>query len=372
MKKSDLDNLLHRAVSFSRENDSDAVLFLGQPTDPLPRALLFDKDLPPWARIIWWCLRTYSDNPASASRAPSYENIQEELGIGSRGTVSAAIHSLRVTRWITLLANSDVRRNVYLLHDAPLTFSQAIELDPDYTDRIADALRSSNKHVRQLARRVLDGAMETAESDNPCSELYRLASVPSRHGNPPDGAHVFEWGDFNLRGSPPEQEMDLPLPEEPKPVELDFHELVLGLTPGMERLARIKLEEFPSEQRQALLDDLAVRVLEQADGDNPVRNSLAYIMWTVNRYVQDKDLALDGRGRRLPELLQAMEFRQRSDAEKPLRDELVRLSSNHQGLERMISRSGSADPSMLDQLTQTERRMTEIRKQLEGAGHDVH
>ena len=371
MNKVDFDNMLSRAKSFSRENDSDAVLFLGQPSDPIPRALIQDADLPPWARLLWCNLRSYSDSPDLARAAPTYETIQKEIGIRSRGAVSAAIHSLRVTRWMTLLA-AENRRHVYLLHNAPLTYQQAVELDSDYTDRISEALRSPSKHVRLLAQRVLDGAMATAESDSPCSDLYRLAAVPSRQIQPAGDPNDITWDGFNIRGTAAGSDSEVPPPEESGPIELDFHAKILGLSPDMEKLARTKLDHYPAEYRQALLDDIAVRVIEQSGGGNPVRKPLGYIMWAVNHYIEKDDLALDGRGERLSEILQAGEDRERSEAEKPLREEMLRLSGEREHFRRLISYGEATDPSLLDQLSRTEQRIEELRSQLGGAGNGAY
>ncbi len=372
MNRNDFDNMLDRAKSFSRENDADAVLFLGQPADPIPRALIQDADLSSWARLLWCFLRSYSDSPDSARAAPTYKTIQNDLGIKSRGTVSSAIHSLRVTRWITLMSHSENRRHVYLLHNAPLTFQQAVELDADYTDRIKEALRSPSKHVRKLAQRVLDGAIETADTDSPLTDLFRLAAVPTRQAHQ-SVRNTGGWNLFNMRVNDTEPDIDVPVPEESaEGLDLVFHQGILGLTPSMEKLARIKLEHFPAEHRQALLDDVAVRVLEQRGGDNPVRKPLGYIVWTVNRYLKEGDLALDGRGEQLPRILQNMEARQKSNAEKPLREEMTRLMAERQHIQRLSSYDSNADPDLLDQLGRMNRRIEELQSQLGSRANGAH
>ncbi len=372
MNRNDLDDMLGAAMSFSLENDSDAVLFLGNPTSPIPAALIRDRDLPPWARLVWCNFRQYSDSPAAAGIAPTYETIQADLGISGRGTVSAAIHALRVTRWITLKQVADNRRHVYLIHDAPITFLQAVEINPDYTDHISEAIRSPSKQVRELARLVLDGAMETAESDGPLSELYRLASVPSQHSRGTDGSGSLTWGTFNLRGSGNIPETGAPAAEEAVPVELDFHDELLGFTKSLKSLAEIKIRSLPAEYRQSLLDELAYKVLSRWNTDNPVRTPLAYLNWFVNHYEKKGELPLTGEGERLPQLLESLEARRRSEEQRPLRDEITKLSAELQHFRRLISYSDEPDQHLQESLKKTERRMREVQAQFGGAADVTH
>ena len=186
MVRSDFNSLLEAAQSFSLENDSDAVLFLGHPSDPIPRALILDRDLPPWARLLWCYFRSRSHSPDLAGTAPNYDTIQDELGVKGRGTVAAAVHALRVTRWMTLMPQTaQNRRHIYLLHNAPLTFHQAVELDPEYPNRIAEASRSPSRPIRVLAPGYIDLVRYAAQ---------RLYAPPRLHTDRP-----------GLRGVPIEQ-----------------------------------------------------------------------------------------------------------------------------------------------------------------------
>lgn len=377
MIKSEFNRMLEAARSFSRENDSDTVLFLGHPTDPLPRALLFDKDLPAWARIIWWCLRTYSDSPASVNAAPSYEDLQKLLGIGSRSTVASAIHALRVTRWITLLPETGPnRRSIYLLHTIPPDFHQTVELDPYYLDQIDKATRSSNKTIRILTQRILDGGMLADWSGDANGDLFRLAGHAARKYASAEQGEGAMFSDFLLMRTSREpgqeeggEEDDAP-PAEHVPIELDFHETILGLDPLMEKVARTKLNGLPPEYRQQLLDDLAVRILEGVNGEKqPVDNPLGYISWMVNRYRGEGDLVLTGKGRRLAEIVAQHEQAKRARDEKPLHEELQKLTMELAHLRRTIQRSDTPAEWMHHDLERTERRIEELRSQLPGGAY---
>lgn len=379
MIRDDFRRLLQAAQTFSRDNDSDAVLFLGHPSDPIPRALIVDKDLSLAARIVWCFFRQQSDSPDAAGTAPNYDTIQRELSIGGRGTVAAAVHELRVTRWITLMPQpAHHRRHIYLLHNTPLSFNDAVELDPDYPNRIAEAIKSPSRSVRNLAQRVLDGAMVAAHSNDMNNELFRLAGYgaqdPVTDGSSDDSMLSFFM--FQRSGSDSEPSGD-PMPsEDPGPVELNLHSDIFLLSPAMENLARIKLNFVPAKYRQPMLDELAVRILERKTGDNPVKHPLGYLSWMVNQYRETGELPLTGRGDRLPEIIGQLTRASRAQDEKPIRDEIARLTADVQHFHRTISRLEShghaPDEALIESLDSTEQRLNELKSLIPEGANGPH
>ncbi len=376
MIRNDFRRMLQAAQSFSRKHDSDTVLFLGHPTDPIPRTLIMDKDLSLAARIIWCFFRQQSDSPASPGMAPNYDTIQKELSIGGRGTVAAAVHELRVTRWIILMPQDEHhRRKIYWLPNAPLTFNEAVELDPDYPTRIDEAIRSPSRSVRTLAQRILDGAMASAQSGDLNSELFRLAA----YATPETGTESSVGGTSFSRFLGHRSESDLQdpeshiQPEEPVSLELNFHGGIFGLSPAMEDLARIKLNSVPAEFRQPLLDELAVRVIERDRGSDPVRHPLGYLSWMINQYIEKGDLTLSGRGEKLSEIIEQIDRAKRAEFEKPLRQELERLSAvmahDNRLLSYQESRSSSPDEALVEGIQRTKQRIEELRSQLSGGAN---
>ena len=375
MIRDDFSRLLQAAQSFSTEHNSDTVLFLGHPSDPIPRTLIVDKDLSLAARIVWCFFRQRSDSPDSPGTAPNYDTIQKELSIGGRGTVAAAVHELRVTRWITLIPQpAHHRRKIYWLHNTPLTFNQAVELDPDYPNRIAEAIRSPSRIVRTRAQRILDGAMASAQSGDLNSEVFRLAAyaAPEPGKNDSRGGSLLSPYMFQRSDSGQEDPENHLQPEEPLPAELDFHGGVFGLSPAMEDLARIKLNSVPAEFRQAMLDELAVRVIEREKGNDPVRHPLGYLSWMINQYIHKGDLPLSGRGDKLSEIIEQIGRVERDEFEKPLRQELDRLNAEMEHHKRTLSylesQSKKPDEGLVENIHRTERKIRELRSQLsEGA-----
>lgn len=75
----------------------------------------------------------------------------------SRETVSKALVTLRLTRWLSLGRrvrndlSGQVQGNVYLLHDEPVTPAEALEFDKDYLQLLAQSMQHQTKVIREVA-----------------------------------------------------------------------------------------------------------------------------------------------------------------------------------------------------------------------------
>lgn len=372
----EFDRLIEGAYSFARENNSDAVLFMGQPTDPIPRVLILDRDLPPVARLLWCYFRQRSDSPGAAGIASDYDTIREEMGIGSRSTVADAIHALRVTRWITLLPQpalaGQYSPKIYLLHNAPLTFSQAIDLDPAYTDRIAEALRSPSKRVRELAQRMLDGAIvSSAPGDSSGNELYRLAGFAQSGAEAIPGLWQHVYGRMPQRAETGTEESPGAVSVEiSEGSDLDFHEEIFGLSSLQKKLMKMKIVEVDEEYRQAYLDELAAIVVEREGGSDPIRNPPAYLMKLIELH-RTGNIALSGKGERLEELLrqkrQETERRQQAKDDARMGALMGDLSHIRRLIEYCETGGKQPEPWMLADLERVEKQIRLLGRSRNGA-----
>ncbi|MCY4052184.1 MAG: hypothetical protein OXE41_05055 [Gammaproteobacteria bacterium] len=368
--RSKLDQILINAHSFAQPNLSDAVLFMGQPTDPIPRALIQDRDLPPWARILWCYFRQLSDSPATAGAMANYETISEQLGIGGRGTISDAIHALRITRWVTLIpknwknAKMD-NRNVFLLHNIPITYTQAMELDPKYADLLVETADSPRKKLRDLARRMIGGTTTSTDTESPLHEINRLAGYSIASSEPSSQwLHIYErlpdQDEQSMQYIGPKHEQN----SEMEP--LDFHETILDLSPGQVVLMRNKLMQLEAGYRQAYLDELAVRHLEGKQNNTPLRNASAYLMWQVNEH-NVGNITLTGKGERLQTILQEQEKQiqqaQKAKYVEKLNDLGGRLEHVKRLLEFSAARNKNPEPWMLEDKQNLEQEIRELRQQ---------
>lgn len=358
------DRMLADAHEFAREHNSNAVLFMGNPTDPIPRALIQDRDLTPWARLIWCYFRQQSDSPAKTGAISDYDTIRELLGIGSRSTVADALHALRVTRWITLSAqrSDDSGRHhnckVYLLHSLPPSYAQVMELDPTYAERLDAATRSPSKGIRRLARRMLDGAMLAADAEH-SNNIYQMAA----HG--PHGRSAI-WQSLYHRSPDAAIEESEPMHRASVNGALNFHESLLELSPHKVKLIEVKLRQVEEEYRQAYLDELAVRYLEGIDGGNVLKDPIAYLMWQVNQHLQG-EVTLTGKADRLEALLARQEQKTRDRHQVEISNLGAELAHINRFIEHETTQGKEPEAWMLDEQHQIENEMSKLRREQNGA-----
>lgn len=149
---------------------SDGLVFLGNVHDTVPRALLLDRRLGAVDVLGWQMIRMLC-NADRTTAFPTYDELQPLLrsSIGSqasRGTVARVMAILRLTRWLSLShrarheTNGRVIGNVYVLHDEPVSPSDASTLDPEYFTLVEASLRHSNRAVRDVAETVRAGLIQ--------------------------------------------------------------------------------------------------------------------------------------------------------------------------------------------------------------------
>ncbi|ALM54121.1 STY4528 family pathogenicity island replication protein [Halomonas huangheensis] len=162
----------NNASASAVEDDSlDGLLFMGNPHETVPRALLLDQRLGAVDILGWQTIRLLSNSDRTTA-FPTYDELEPLLRSGagqkaSRKTVARVIAILRLTRWMTLgmkarnTTNGRMIGNVYVLHDEPLAPAESLSLDQDYIEYVIRCMKHSNKAVATVARLVRD---ELAES----------------------------------------------------------------------------------------------------------------------------------------------------------------------------------------------------------------
>lgn len=137
------------------------IIFSGNPHETVPRRLLLDDRLTPLERNTWQVFRLLI-NDDGLTAFPTYDQLRPYLGmqpgkLASRETISKALVTLRITRWLSLgrrVRNDltgQVQGNVYLLHDEPVTPAEAMELDKDYLQLLAQSMEHQTKVIREVA-----------------------------------------------------------------------------------------------------------------------------------------------------------------------------------------------------------------------------
>lgn len=137
------------------------IIFSGNPHETVPRRLLLDDRLSPLERNAWQVFRLLI-NDDGLTAFPTYEQLRPYLGMlpgrpASRETVSKALVTLRLTRWLSLGRrvrndlSGQVQGNVYLLHDEPVTPGEALEFDKDYLQLLVQSMKHQTKAIREVA-----------------------------------------------------------------------------------------------------------------------------------------------------------------------------------------------------------------------------
>ncbi|WCE10140.1 STY4528 family pathogenicity island replication protein [Pseudomonas sp. JBR1] len=178
------------------------IVFSGNPHETVPRRLLLDDRLSPLERNAWQVFRLLM-NGDGVTAFPTYDQLRPYLGNNpgrpaSRETVAKALTVLRLTRWLSLgrrvrdAITGQVQGNIYILHDEPVAYSEAIQLDQDYLSLVANGLEHSNSSIREIAGLTFDEMLVSETQDLPTRvevfrERFRAQGLedPARAAAPP-------------------------------------------------------------------------------------------------------------------------------------------------------------------------------------------
>lgn len=157
-------------------------LFSGQSHEVVPRRLLLDNRLTPLERNAWQVFRLMLHGQGVVT--PRYEDLQPYLSSvpygasASRETIARVLTMLRLTRWLSLVSrgrdqvSGRLQGSLYVLHDEPLTYIEAMELDQDYLELVGHCLSHNTKAVRIVAQYIQEEIRQDTHID--------LGQLPSR------------------------------------------------------------------------------------------------------------------------------------------------------------------------------------------------
>ncbi len=311
----------------------DGFLFAGNRHEAVPRALFTDSRLTPLERNTWQVLRILLDDDGVTSM-PTYEQLRPYLatvpcgGVASDETIARALTLLRLTRWLILIqrqrheSNGRLQGNLYVLHDAPLTPGEIIELDPDYLSLVSRSLTHASKAVQRVGRwtlrevvddpllvgrvvptrlQVIAGQLASeswAQSISPAHEEPSSESEDgysaekSRLRNPKAvstvrSSHVLSTSssESDLRDVPRARAREVPKLRYPQPFDL--------LNPEQQSGALAALRRVPPDLQQAVLDDWSMRCRESKS----VRNPAGYLFGIIQAALRGDFNVFAGRRR---------------------------------------------------------------------------
>lgn len=148
------------------DTERTGIIFTGNPHEAVPRRLLLDNRLTPLERNAWQVFRLLLNDDGLTS-FPTYEQLRPYLAstpfkLASRETVAKALTALRMTRWLSLggrvrdEATGQMKGNIYLLHDEPVSIAEAVLLDSGYLELMGECVGHPNKSIRDVAAHVFE------------------------------------------------------------------------------------------------------------------------------------------------------------------------------------------------------------------------
>ncbi len=303
--------------------DMDALLYMGNWHDAIPRAVLIDPILQSVDKCVYMFFRTFLN--AGSSRMPTYDEIGRHLNL-SRGTIARSLNILRAARWITLCnsvrdGSGRFKGNIYALHDEVVGIEEAVVLDGDYIVSL-EAMESQHPHgrVKAVAHAVLEnirrlyGSSALENSD----EVDRDTGTVSRFMRQENPVQFLDSADLDSDEEHPVQNLDWvkkPQKNHKDNVQVqkldwvvesphssssynnkttttenpDIEEINCLIWPSRfnhdhKRLAWYSLRQCGQEFHQLLLDECAAR--SSPSSKNPIRNPTAWISWAVKEILK--------------------------------------------------------------------------------------
>ncbi len=189
-----LDALIQATIERAQTNadtaSPDTMLFMGNWHQAIPSLVIQDPILEPVDKVVWMVIMLQGRETGSRTAFPSYETLADKANISSTSTIARAIAILRITRWLSLCArvrskSGQFKGNVYVLHDEPLPFVDALHLDSGYMQFVEQSLKHHHARVRAVAQGMLDSLDEDIQSgqdicfkDSVLERRAQFASTP--------------------------------------------------------------------------------------------------------------------------------------------------------------------------------------------------
>ncbi|QBH01348.1 STY4528 family pathogenicity island replication protein [Xanthomonas oryzae pv. oryzicola] len=319
----------------------DGFLFSGNRHESVPRALFLDRRLTPLERNAWQVIRMQL-HADGLTALPTYEQLRPLLAampcgpMASTETIARALTLLRLTRWLSLVRrrrdprSGRILGNLYVLHDAPLTPFEAMQLDPDYLGLVSKALTHAGKAVQQVGLRILREIAEdpllsggvlptrlqllseqlagaiaqpvpdgescpqdarTGQSEDGPDSLLRIVETQASDSESgrkpaPDRCLRNPKQDRTVRSCSVEKRT---VPRERAHAGLHLPKEFLGLKDEQQAGALVALQQVAQEQRQAVLDEWASRCRSSA-----VRNPAGYLFGIIQKALRGEFKAWAG------------------------------------------------------------------------------
>lgn len=174
---------------------SEGLLYFGNPHESIPLRLLQDTYLTPKAKFAWQVIKLNA-KVYQGTAFPSYEELQKLLSDrpysnerASTKVVSQTIMLLRLCRWLTFCSTARdnhgrVLGNIYIIHDEPISVIDAIHFNDDYLSFLESACHHKDNIVNQVANQIMQSLLNDDSLIHYGSHISLMRQrYSSRHNN---------------------------------------------------------------------------------------------------------------------------------------------------------------------------------------------
>ena len=327
-----------------------SLLILAPRLQSVPATVIREGTLSPVDRLAWMVIFQAAVEGGGTAVFPSYRALTTTANLGSSATVSRALASLRILRWMTVNRRKAPGEGtdgltVHTLHGHALTVADTLLLDPGYRAYLEGARAHHHARVRALAetewsRSQTQHTADTALLADRCPAVTNRDCESGVSRSATSAAEALQnskrcsSSNKQLRKQPNQKKQkNYNNNQNPAPNSATEHvareavedqELVFPaqLAPELRRVARGYLATVPEDARQAVLDELAGRLVNAQGGDSPVHDPLRYLQSLCGRarrgeFVPNLGIAVRDRRARSP----TVSPRAEGQAESPERQE---------------------------------------------------
>jgi hypothetical protein len=310
-----------------------SLLILAPRLQSIPAEIIHEGTLSPVDRLAWMVIFQAAIDGGGTASFPSYRALTGSANLGSSATVSRALATLRILRWMTVSRRKAPGEGVggltvHTLHGYALTVEDALLLDPGYLDYLEGARTHHHARVRALAeaewsryqnqakaqtqtqthtkprknaavelpadrlQTSIAGVRESAHPDSGSSESEALQNSKycssSSKQLPKQQKTVKQKKHNNHRNLAPNPAAEYVARETSSGKELVFPE---QFAPEQRQAAQRYLANVPGDIRQAVIDELTGRLAVARSGGTPVRDPLGYLRGLCDRARRGKFVA---------------------------------------------------------------------------------
>jgi hypothetical protein len=273
-----------------------SLLILAPRLQSIPAAVIHEGTLSPVDRLAWMMIFQAAAKEGGIATFPSYRSLTTTANLGSSATVSRALATLRILRWMTVSRRQAPGEGaggltVHTLHGHALPMVDTLLLDPGYLAYLNGARTHHHARVRALAEtewsqsqtessgdtaitaRLCDsGALDSATSKSKALQNSKRCSSSNKQLLKQEKQKQKK---YNNNQNPAPKFATEHIARET----VDGQGLVFPtqMPPELRRVALGYLADVPGDARQLVLDELAGRLANAQGGDAPVHDPLRYL-----------------------------------------------------------------------------------------------